>query len=337
MVSLVVLLAVPLVAADFPSAEISNSEIRAKIYLPDANDGFYRSTRFDWSGVIGSLVYKGHEFYGPWFQRVDAKVHDFEYVGADVVASPFSASVGPTEEFQTNGSALGFQEAKPGETFVKIGVGVLRRADATPYDKAKFYELVDPGKWTVKKNGDMVEFTHELTDPATKYGYVYRKVVRLASGKPQMVIEHSLKNTGAKVIQSQVYNHNFLVLDKQAPGPDFTVTFPFQLKARRAPENGVGEIRGNQILYLKTLQDRDRMTTGVEGWSDSPKDFDIRVENKKVGVGFRVTANRPLASVALWSIRTNVSVEPFIGMTVEQGKEFTWNLTYEYYTVAGRQ
>jgi hypothetical protein len=49
---------------------------------------------------------------------------------------------------------------------------------------------------------------------------VYRKVVRLASGKPQMVIEHSLKNIGAKVIQSQVYNHNFLVLAKQAPGPD---------------------------------------------------------------------------------------------------------------------
>jgi hypothetical protein len=115
------------------------------------------------------------------------------------------------------------------------------------------------------------------------------------------------------------------------------VTFPFQLKALRAPENGVGEIRGNQILYLKMLQDRDRMTTAVEGWSDSPKDFDIRVENQKVGVGFRITANRPLAKVALWSIRTNVSVEPFIGMTVEPGKELTWNLTYEYYTVATRQ
>jgi len=30
-------------------------------------------------------------------------------------------------------------------------------------------------------------------------------------------------------------------------------------------------------------------------------------------------------------------VEPFIAMTLEPGKEFTWNLTYEYYTVAGRQ
>jgi hypothetical protein len=54
----------------FPEAELSNGQIRLRVYLPDAKAGFYRATRFDWSGMIGSLLYKGHEFYGPWFQRV---------------------------------------------------------------------------------------------------------------------------------------------------------------------------------------------------------------------------------------------------------------------------
>jgi hypothetical protein len=327
------LLLLPLPAADYPTAEISNGEIRAKIYLPDAKNGFYRSTRFDWSGVIGSLVYKGHEYYAPWFQRVDPKVNDFAYDGKDVVVSPYSASVGPTEEFQTNGRALGFDEAKPGGTFIKIGVGVLRRPDASNYDKAKPYEIVDAGKRSLKRNGDSVEFTHELSDPETKYGYVYRKTVRLTRGKPQMVIEHALKNTGTRAIQTTVYNHNFLVLDNQPPGPDFVVTLPFQLQARRAPESGVGEIRGNQILYLKTLTGEDRMTTSLQGLSDNPKDFDVRVENKKIGVGYRVTSDRPMSSLSLWSIRTNVSVEPFHAMTIEPGREFTWNLTYDYYTL----
>src|SRR5215217_2196278 len=103
-------------AADFPSAEISNGEIRAKLYLPDAKNGFYRSTRFDWSGLIASLEYKGHNYYGPWFDKTDPNVYDFEYRGAEVVASPFSASMGPTEEFQTNGKALGWDEAKAGGT-----------------------------------------------------------------------------------------------------------------------------------------------------------------------------------------------------------------------------
>lgn len=46
-------------AADFPSTTISNGLIRAKVYLPDAKAGFYRASRFDWSGAIGSLEYKG--------------------------------------------------------------------------------------------------------------------------------------------------------------------------------------------------------------------------------------------------------------------------------------
>jgi len=330
-----VLLGIPLLqAADFPSAEISNGEIRAKVYLPDAKNGFYRSTRFDWSGVIGSLEYKGHNYYGPWFDKTDPNVYDFEYRGAEVVASPFSASVGPTEEFQTNGKALGWDEAKPGGTFIKIGVGVLRKpADPNAaYDHVKYYEIVDPGKWTVKKNRDSVEFTQELNDPASGYGYIYHKTVQLTKGKPQMVISHSLKNTGKNPIQTTVYNHNFLVLDKQPPGPDLVVTLPFQIQSRRAPEKDVGEVRGNQIFYLKTLEDKARMTTSVGGFSDKPSDYDIRVENKKTGAGVRITGDRPLSNVALWSIRTNLSVEPFNAMNIPPTGEFTWKLTYDYFT-----
>jgi hypothetical protein len=45
-----------------PQAEITNGELRAKVYLPDACRGFYRGTRFDWSGIVSSLEYKGHNF-----------------------------------------------------------------------------------------------------------------------------------------------------------------------------------------------------------------------------------------------------------------------------------
>ena len=131
-------------AQDFPQAEITNGQIHAKLYLPDAKHGYYRGTRFDWSGVIASLEYQGHNYYGPWFDQVDPKVHDFEYAGVQVVASPCTAISGPVEEFQTNGSGLGWDEAKVGGTFVKIGIGVLRKDDAN-YDFVKLREIVDPG------------------------------------------------------------------------------------------------------------------------------------------------------------------------------------------------
>ena len=319
-------------AADVPQAEITNGELRVRLYLPDARRGYYRGTRFDWSGVIAALEYKGHNYYGPWYSRVDPSVHDFQYEGAEIVASTCSGITGPVEEFRTNQSALGFDEAKVGGTFIKIGVGVLRK-DSEKYDSFKQYELVDPGKWTVENRVDSVEFIQELTDPATGYGYVYRKTVRLIAGKPEMVLEHHLRNTGRRAIHGSVYNHNFLVLDNQPPGPDFSLTFPFLIHSPQPPPKDLVEIRGNRLVYLKTLANQDRVFTTLSGFSNSPQDNEVRIENTRIGAGMLICGNRPFSDLHFWSIRSVLSVEPFITMEIDPGKEFDWDVSYEYYTV----
>ena len=111
--------------ADLTSATITNGQVVAKLYLPNEKSGFYRGTRFDWSGVIHSLTFDGHDYYGPWFTKTDPSVHDFVYAGADITAGPCSAITGPVDEFKP----LGWDEAKPGGTFVKIGVGALRKEE----------------------------------------------------------------------------------------------------------------------------------------------------------------------------------------------------------------
>lgn len=319
-------------AAGPPQATLANGQIRLKVYLPDARTGFYRGTRFDWSGVIASLEYKGHSYYGPWFDSVDPGVHDFRYDGNRIVASTCSGAEGPVEEFQTDGTALGFAEAKIGGTFVKIGVGVLRK-DAANYDFVKQYEIVDHGEWSVARHADSIEFTQKLIDPASGYGYVYRKTVRLIKGKPEMILEHSLKNIGRLPIRSDVYDHNFLVLDHQPPGPDFIITLPFAIHSAEPPNPALAEIRGNRFAYLKTLQNEDLAGTPMEGFGKSPADNEIRIENRGVGAGMRIRGNRPLSSMYLWSIRTVLAVEPFIAMNIAPGDEFNWKWSYQYYTL----
>lgn len=314
--------------SQFPEAQISNGQLRAKLYLPDAQRGFYRSTRFDWSGVIASLEYQGHQFYGPWFTKSDPPVRDFVYKDADIIAGAQSAVVGPAEEFQR---PQGYATAKAGETFVKIGVGVLRKADESTYSAYSNYAIVDPGKWSVQKHADAVEFVQDVSDPVSGYGYVYRKTVRLTGGRPELVIDHSLQNTGRLPLQANQYNHNFLVLDQAATGPDFTISFPFQIQSARAPDPKFAEIRGNQIAYLKTLEGQDRVSFGIQGFSKEAKDYDVRIENHKVGVGVRVISDRPLASLMLWSIRSVISVEPFIDVSTDPGSTSTWRYTYTYY------
>jgi hypothetical protein len=297
-----------------PEAEISSGSVRAKLYLPSAETGYYRGTRFDWSGVIASLEWKGHSYFGLWFEKYDPKLHD--------------AITGPVEEFST----VGYDEAKAGESFVRIGVGAVRKPEEPAYRQFATYDITDAGTWTVNKAADSIEFVHELRD-TSGYAYEYHKTVRLTGNT--LVLEHRLKNTGRKAIATNVYEHNFYVLDGELTGPDYVVRFPFVPRAAR-PLNGLAEIRGKEVTFLKPFEPKQSVYTEIEGFGATPADYDIRVENTKTGAGVRQTSDRPMSKLAFWSATKTVCPEPFIDLRIDPGKESSWRITYEFYEVSRR-
>ncbi len=346
-------------AQSHPSHTITNRDITATVYLPDAKNGFYTTTRFDWSGAIASLKYKGHDYYGVWFSKI-ADIYDFGYEGPnkDVVSADFTGMVGPAEEF----GALGYADVPAGGLFVKPGIGVLRR-DEMNYNHSTHYAIANGGKWDVKKASNSVEFTHTISEPSIGYGYVYTKVVRLTPGKPQMTISHVMKNTGSKPIATNVYNHNFTTIDKQPVGPDVEVSVPWQMTravgrgGRGAPAPppvnpnaalAAGERMGsqcgqpqmqalagpqaNKIVYAKMLEGAECYQTSFTGFGADAKDNDIRIENKRTGAGVHVTSDRPLSRFGYWSIRTVVAPEPYIDINIEPGQQFSWTNTFDFYT-----
>jgi hypothetical protein len=319
--------------AETHDVQIGNGLIHATIHTPDPVSGFYRGTRFDWSGIIGSLNYDGHNYYGPWFNKTDPTVEDFIYDGPDIVAGPSSAVTGPAEEFLTNHAALGFIEASPGGTFLKIGVGVLRKPDDAKYSIFRVYDIVDHGKWSVRPKPESVEFIQTVRDPSSGYGYLYRKIVRLVPGKPQMIIEHHLTNIGKRSIATSVYDHNFLVLDRQTIGPDFTITLPFEIRPAEPVNSAFGAVDGKTIHYVKEMQGRDLFGVNIEGFGKTSKDYEITIENAHLGAGMKITGDHPLETEELWSIRSTLAMEPFIHLSIEPGKSVTWKYTYTYYSI----
>jgi hypothetical protein len=361
-------------AQTYPSHVIKNGEITARVYLPDATSGFYKTTRFDWSGMIGSLEYKGHNYYGTWWTKI-TDIYDFGYEpNDDVISAEFTAGVGPAEEF----GAIGYNDAKPGGLFVKPGIGALRRPDDSGYNHSRPYEIANGGRWDVKRNADSVEFTHTLSEPSIDFGYAYTKIIRLAKDKAQMTIEHVLKNTGGKPIVTNVYDHNFTTLDRQPPGPDFEISFPFALQriqrgarpggaapggaaepsrgapappaagaAAQAPRgnpnppNGsrcgqpqmqlLANPEGNKLVYTKALEGVECFQTSFTGFSANVSDHEIRIENRKVGAGVRITGDRPMSRFGYWSIKTVLAPEPYVDINVEPGQQFTWKWTYDYF------
>ena len=318
--------------ADHPKALLTNGKLDALVFLPDAKNGYYRSTRFDWSGVVGCVSLNGHKFFGEWFGQYDPLKND--------------SITGPVEEFRIDdGStvpsgpglvdlsvrpgAIGYQEAKPGEAFLKPGVGVLRKVDDSPYQFGGAYPIVDTGTWTVKVGKRSVRFRQVLRGPEG-YAYVYEKTLTLNKSEPVMTLQHSLKNTGKKVIETYVYDHDFFMLDGKPTGPGMVVRFKFEPK----PQGDIGaaaKIEGKDLVYVDSLAPRKGVAGYLTGYSDDVRDFDFTVEDTRSKVGVQQTSDHPLARLYFWSIQTTICPEGYIKLKVAPGETSRWILRYRFF------
>ncbi len=265
-----------------PSADINNGVIHARLYLPDTAVGYYRATRFDWSGVMPVLEYKGHQFITQWFPKYAPTIHD--------------AILGPVESF----TPLDFKG-----DFVQIGVGRLVRADTAAYSAFRYYNIKDAGVWKVRASRNAVAFRHKLEG-----FYVYTKKVELVRGKPELVLRHTLKNTSKKVMETDVYDHNFFRMDSGSTGPGSVLKYP----------------QGDSIALEKPLTGHE----SVYGVLHNGDVYDIRVENKETGI--RIRGDRPISKNVYWGSPTILCPEPYIHIRVDPGESFSWTIYYEFYT-----
>ncbi|WP_299529537.1 hypothetical protein [Ulvibacterium sp.] len=302
------------IGQEVPQAHISNGLIKAMIYLPDEHKGYYRGTRFDWSGVMPMLEHGGHSYFGKWFKKYDPKVHE--------------SVMGPVEEF----GPIGYDKAKIGASFLKIGVGTLRKPEEPKYSSFNTYEIQDAGEWKVEHLANEISFKHVLND--RPYSYEYQKVIRLSPETSEMVITHSLTNNGDNKIATEVYNHNFFFLDSLNIGPGYVVRFPFKIVSQ-GKINGVEKfvkIEGKEIEFIKKLGKKDYVYIGeITGFDNNGSGYEIWVENRSSGAAVKITCDRPISRLVFWSAQKAVCPEPYIDLDIAPGATATWTITYDFY------
>ncbi len=302
----------------YPSVELSNDVIKVSVYLPDAQKGYYRGTRFDWSGIISQVEYNGHTYFGEWKQTHDPNNHD------DIT--------GPVEEFRTGSfdkpSALGYDQAKPGEAFIKIGIGLLEKPDEPDYRFWNAYRIIRPGEWEVKYGKDWIEFIQDF-DGKNGWHYLYTKKIILAKEMPEFTMFHQLKNIGIKPIETSQYNHNFFIIDNATVGKNYILRFPFDVKIVRDLSATI-EAKGREIIFKRDLKE-ESIFTELEGFGESPKDYEITVENTETSAGVVIKGDVPLVHFNFWAIDTTICPEPFIDASLDVGEEKEWNITYVFY------
>lgn len=294
----------------YPSAVISNNEVKMKVYLPDPEKGLYRATRFDWSGVIGSTQYQGHEYFGYWKDTHDPLYHE------DLT--------GPVEGFIDPG--LGYSDAQAGGKFIRTGVGILEKGDETEYNWTGTYKILDHGTWNIDQGEGWLSFTHEINSDFG-YAYVYKKTIKLKNDG--FIIEHMLQNTGTKTIETDQFNHNFFMIDKEKSGPSFTVSFPYAISTNDDLK-GILEIKDKDLNFIKELNGNS-VFLELSGFSNEIADHQVTITNNKSGAGVTFSVDKPLSRMAFWACETTLCPENFIQISVAPDEQENWTSDYSLF------
>jgi hypothetical protein len=188
--------------------------------------------------------------------------------------------------------------------------------------------MVDPGRWTIRRQADGVEFRHEVA-AASGYAYEYRKVIRLGRTRPTLWLGHSLRNTGRRTIDTSHYNHNFFVIDERPSGPEFEVRFPFVPLLIEGPSDLLA-VRGKALVYQQPLRPGSSVLARLGGFEASASDHVITVEGQ--GAGVQIRGDRPLCDMVFWSTPRTLCPEPYVAIAVAPGREMSWTSEYEFHS-----
>jgi hypothetical protein len=320
----------PLVAADPPSVVMKVEGAELTIYPPDPENGFYRGTRFDWSGVIEHLKFGDRTIFGKWKGRHNPKNND------DIT--------GPCEEFGMD-EPLGYTSANVGDAFLKIGVGELEKPKEDKYRFFHNYKILNTGRWRTSNviglAGETASIAFRQTMHAKNgYAYHYVKSVTLSSsgaGRPVFLdLRHELINIGEKTIETDYYNHNFFNVDNHPIGERYRVEFPKVVKPTTESKFGSGvSVAKNQLRFMRPLKSDE----SAFGWLTNDMDkmpayeFDMVYTGAAKGQGVRVKVTgqqQELAKFQFWSIGSTMCPEPFVKIRVEPGESNSWMTTYQF-------
>lgn len=303
-------------AANSPVVEVlEDSGLRVIAKKPLAMGGYFRGSRFDRSSMIISAQFGKHHYFTTWESTINPENN---------------CGSGPTEEFDmseagTNGPP-GYREAKAGDLFLKISVGWLRKEANEEYNSFKNYSVIEPGAWTVKRTKNSVLFAHE---PGGRLGYNYRyeKEIAINGSEGKLTVNHYLKNTGTKTIQTVHYCHNFILIDNEYVGPDY------QFEINREPVAGSSLpawLQKNNSTW-KIAQDIDgAIWTQFEAQGKDQEPLKVLITNTATGGKLRFSTKSPLKAFTLFAEKKTICPEPFVSIKLLPGQEYRWSWEYEF-------
>jgi hypothetical protein len=308
----------PLTAAPdpppFKNTTLENPTISIDIYLPDPQAGFYQALRYDHAGMVAQARFQGHTFFGELNKPHNPKINDH--------------GAGTVEEFgMALASPLGYDTAKPGDPFLKIGVALLEKSKDAPYEFAADYKVLAWPAWTIKTEKDSIEFTQSASSPA---GFAYDYTKRITLTPTGFRITRQLKNTGKEKWTTDHYGHNYISIDNRPITPDYHVNLSYdpQIAEQSGPKP---TLTARQLNPAENLKPKEAIWTRLTGF-DNTTPNQMRIENTASKAGIEITTDQPIQRWVLYATQAAFCPEAFVKFELQPNQSTRWTTEYRFYT-----
>ncbi|NQT18428.1 MAG: hypothetical protein HQ592_01895 [Planctomycetes bacterium] len=247
-----------------------------------------------------------------------------EFLTNPIEHNPVSDQAGLAAEFDlvTPNGPPGYVDAKEGEGFVKVGVGVLKKK-GQPYGFWNQYEPIDLAATTVKWGKAKAEF-HQVSKGANGYAYELWATVDV-KGK-QVIVDWKLANTGTKPFETHHYAHNFFAFGDLPVGPDYVLSFPYDYKA--------GGLAKEQKQVGRDIQFIDEIPKAVNMEVQYPRQYkganELTVKHTKSGHSIHCVTSVAGIRTAIHAHKRALCPEQFVALALEPGEKTQWIRTYTF-------
>ena len=165
---------------------LKNDQLTVEIGVGDDSLAKTFGPRFDQSARVRSVLYQGKQYLHP---------------------------NGLCDEYGVYGlGVLGYDEAKSGDHFIKIGVGVLERTDQRYYACARKFRVHKLFSQHTQSSTNTLTVTQESSTVAG-YAYHMQKTYRIKGS--ELSIIYLIQNTGKHPFSFEQYSHNWFAFEQR--------------------------------------------------------------------------------------------------------------------------
>jgi len=232
---------------------------------------------------------------------------------------------------------LGYEEAKPGDSFLKIGVGKLIKPSDAMYSPFITYNFSEYPAWEIESTENSINMRLTASTDDGQWCFRRSTSVRVFEDN-QVIMDSYVYNCGNKEFSTPHYSHNFLSFDRQPIGAAWKVTMVPNHAAILEPGAGdwskpMGDYFttgfGGTFMAMQEVPEGDKLKCDFVGamnkhaanqWSAVYEDdtSSLTIESKQEG------QNSDLYAYNFYVERETLSPEPFQFITVAPAESAHW-------------